>query len=146
MQILLRCFKSLYLLMYYTRFLLPSLNQTRRTKKCNHSKGIYEGIDSKIRLFYITISWNKNVYVSYMEVIIRIYYYVTKSLCFVRTDRFLCLVLWLCREYAWYDYMRHFWGFPLYRPELLGISTSSRGPMGIPTLHPLDGKRSLSNA
>jgi len=35
MQILLRCFKY----SRYTRFLLPSLHQTRSTKKYNHDKG-----------------------------------------------------------------------------------------------------------
>jgi len=41
---------------------------------------------------------------------------------------------------------RHFWGSPLYRPTLIGISTLPHGTMGLPLFCSVDGKRSLSNA
>ncbi|KAF0751930.1 Uncharacterized protein FWK35_00026214 [Aphis craccivora] len=36
---------------------------------------------------------------------------------------------------------RHFWGFPLFRPALLGISSFSPGTLGISTLPPAGRKK-----
>ncbi|KAF0738578.1 Uncharacterized protein FWK35_00027564 [Aphis craccivora] len=51
---------------------------------------------------------------------------------------------WLCKGYA--PGGRHFWGFLLFRPALLGISSFPPGTLGISTLPPAGRKRTLSNA
>ncbi|KAF0763802.1 Uncharacterized protein FWK35_00010756 [Aphis craccivora] len=46
---------------------------------------------------------------------------------------------WLCRGYA--PSGRHFWGFLLFHPALLGISSFSPGTLGISTLPPAGRKK-----
>jgi len=62
-------------------------------------------------------------------------------------DRDIDFSVWLCREYARDMCAQHFWGIPFHYPSLFGdFHFTDRHFLGFPLYHPVDCKRTLSNA